>query len=163
MKRSGFKRPQRERAPRPVHEPLSDEVRARCKAAPVAKTFTGVEKSVPARNAHLLSMAKGKPCMLMLPMCDGGGETTVAAHSNQSIHGKGGARKADDQYSVWGCFACHSWLDQGSASREEKDAAFNAAHKRQVLAWREIADSYTAKPKDQAAAQWALNQLEHEC
>lgn len=163
MKRSGFKRPQRERAASPLYEPLSAEVQARFKAEPVAQSVTTLEKSKAARNPHLLAMAKGKPCMLMLPMCDGGGETTVAAHSNQAIHGKAGARKADDQYSVWGCFACHSWLDQGSAPREEKDAAFNAAHKRQVLAWREIADSYTAKPKDQAAAQWALNQLEHEC
>lgn len=117
-------------------------------------------KSAAKRNPNLLKLARGKPCLLMLPCCDGGGETTVAAHSNQAKHGKAGARKSDDCYSVWGCFACHRWLDQGSATHEEKVAAFDAAHKRQILAWREIADSYSAKDWGKKAAQWALDQLE---
>lgn len=159
MKRSGFKSKQYDRTKRAVHEPLSAEVQARFKAQPVSEECAPVEKTAAKRNANLLKLAKGQPCMLTLRNCDGGGETTVAAHSNQAKHGKAGARKADDCYSVWSCFSCHSWIDQGSAPREEKDSYFNAAHARQVLAWREIADSYSAKEWKQAAAQWALDQL----
>lgn len=42
------------------------------------------------RNPHLLKMAQGEPCLLRIPgVCNGDSDTTVAAHSNQSAHGKG--------------------------------------------------------------------------
>ena len=47
------------------------------------------------RNPTLLNMAKGEPCLLRVPgVCNGDSDTTVAAHSNQSAHGKGKAMKA---------------------------------------------------------------------
>ncbi|SDX13782.1 Protein of unknown function [Variovorax sp. YR634] len=113
------------------------------------------------RNAHLLSMARGQPCMLEVPgICNGDRTTVVAAHSNLSIHGKAGARKADDQYHVYACFACHQWLDQGGAPAEIKACAFMQAHLWMVDIWRGIVAGFIdATPKDKAAAQWALARL----
>jgi hypothetical protein len=103
-------------------------------------------------------MANGKPCLLDInDVCMGGTETTVACHSNSSAHGKAGARKADDQYSVWGCFNCHRWLDQGKTPIEEKQLIFWLAHIDQQHYWWEIAAGPSGK--DQRAAQWALDQL----
>ncbi|WP_423459959.1 nuclease domain-containing protein [Ottowia sp. VDI28] len=112
------------------------------------------------RNPHLLAMAKGMPCLLQVPsvFC-AGCETVVACHSNFSVHGKAGTRKADDQYSVWGCAACHNWLDRLGAPRKQKEAVFMAAHLRQVLHWREIASNPAAQARDRKAAQWALDRL----
>lgn len=105
-------------------------------------------------------MACGMPCLLQVTgVCTQDRATVVCCHSNLSIHGKAGARKADDHYSVWGCAACHRWLDQGPAPRAQKTAAFMAAHLRQVLAWRAIAVDPGAAPRDRAAAQWALERL----
>lgn len=59
-------------------------------------------------------------------------DTTVPAHSNQSRHGKGMGIKADDEYTVPGCHACHYQIDQGNIfSREEKFAFWDGAY----LAW----------------------------
>lgn len=117
-------------------------------------------KSAAQRNAHLRDMARGMPCLLRVPdVCTQNRATVVCCHSNLSIHGKAGARKADDQYSVWGCAACHSWLDQGPAPRAQKAAAFMAAHLAQVLEWRAIAFDGSSAPRDRAAAVWALARL----
>lgn len=117
-------------------------------------------KSKAHRNAHLRDMARGMPCLLRVPgVCTQDRATVVCCHSNLSIHGKAGARKADDQYSVWGCAACHQWLDQGPAPRAQKAAAFMAAHLAQVLEWRAIAFDGSSAPRDRAAAAWALDRL----
>ena len=78
------------------------------------------------RDRDLLDMAYEFPCQLQLPGCEGGpGEP---AHSNQSIHGKGGALKAHDCFHVPGCRRCHREIDQGrTMDREEKFAAWNRA------------------------------------
>ncbi|MBB1599500.1 DUF1364 domain-containing protein [Variovorax sp. UMC13] len=112
------------------------------------------------RNPYLLAMARGKPCLFRLPgICNFDPATTVACHSNLGAHGKAGARKADDEYSAWGCFNCHRWLDQGSADGTRKQLAFMSAHLAQVCEWRAIAGSAAADPKDRTAAQWALDHL----
>lgn len=120
-------------------------------------------KSVERRNPHLLAMANGQECLLRISgVCSFGTRTVVACHSNFAEHGKAGARKADDHYTVWGCADCHRWLDQGSASYEEKRRAFDAGHRRQRFVWAEIAyDPYQQsreKPADRKAARWALDQ-----
>lgn len=121
---------------------------------------TPCPKSEAHRNPALLAMAEGKPCLLRVPgQCVGGTETTVAAHSNWACHGKAGARKADDQYSVWGCAGCHHWLDRMAAPKATKQAAFMRAHADQVLQWRRIAQDTTEKPRDRTAALWALERL----
>ena len=79
------------------------------------------------RSRALLDMAYEFNCMLEIPgVCEGGpGEP---AHSNQSIHGKGGSIKAHDCFYVPACRACHREIDSGrSMSREEKFAAWNRA------------------------------------
>jgi len=75
------------------------------------------------------------------------------------MSGKGMSIKASDAYSVWGCFGCHQWLDQGSASREEKEATFQAAHTRQIAEWHKIANNITARPWKVEAARNVLNHL----
>ena len=55
--------------------------------------------------------------------------TVVAAHSNQSKHGKGRGIKASDEFVAALCFCCHGWLDQGDGSREEKNAMWDEAHR----------------------------------
>lgn len=116
-------------------------------------------KTEPKRNPHLLAMARGMPCLLRVPgVCSGSRDATVACHSNLSIHGKAGARKADDQYTVWGCAACHEWLDRGNATAAQKEAVFMAGHVRQVEAWRGI-DRHDPFIKDRNAARWALAEL----
>ena len=112
------------------------------------------------RDSALLEMARGRHCLLRIPgMCVGATETTVAAHSNLIAHGKAKARKADDCYSVFTCYPCHFWLDQGSASAEDKEAAFMAAHVRQVFAWRRIAADASEPERFRRAARRALERL----
>lgn len=157
MKRSGFKRPEY------VRTAPSAPARA-TRASVLANCATGAQpaqKSAPHRNPHLLAMARGKPCLFRIPdgVCNFNPETTVAAHSNWAVHGKSGARKADDQYSAWCCSSCHSWVDQGDADKATKEIAFMAAHLAQVCEWRAIAASAVADPHDRRAAQWALDHL----
>lgn len=118
-----------------------------------------ISKSKPQRNPHLLRMARGRPCLLGLPGCDGGGATTVAAHSNSMKHGKAMGRKADDCFSAWSCASCHRALDQGPASQGEKEVWFGRAHRLQVWWWQRISDDPLSKPKDIEAARWALERL----
>jgi Protein of unknown function (DUF1364) len=111
---------------------------------------------------HLLAMARGRPCLFRITgVCNRNSETTVAAHSNWPEHGKAMARKADDCFSAWCCFACHTWLDSGSADGEVKKLAFLAAHLEQVGEWRAIAAGLAdGTPKDRAAAALALEHLQ---
>ncbi|MES3041820.1 MAG: nuclease domain-containing protein [Pseudomonadota bacterium] len=118
-------------------------------------------KPVEHRNPALLAMARGKRCLLQVPgVCNCDPRTTVACHSNLGIHGKAKSRKADDQYSVQGCSACHTWLDQGPAPKAEKTATFMRAHLDQVLAWRMVVGDMSYTPRERKAAHWALCLLE---
>ena len=82
-----------------------------------------------------LALCRGQPCYLMLPRVTFHDiETVVPAHSNQSRHGKGMGIKANDNFSVPACYACHYQIDQGKdMTREEKFAAWDAAFAR----WKE--------------------------
>jgi hypothetical protein len=69
-------------------------------------------KMTPARKA-----AKGQPCMVRLPGCDGGGETTVLAH--YSLSGLSGAGlKSPDLIGAHCCHSCHAIAD-GRTPRPE--------------------------------------------
>lgn len=123
-------------------------------------TTAAAPKTVARRNPALLELARGRQCLLLVPgVCCFNPATTVACHSNLSQHGKAGARKADDCYSVWGCVACHGWLDQGPAPGDQKRSAFMLALQRQVTEWGRIAFSADAGLRERNAALWALNQL----
>jgi hypothetical protein len=177
MKRSGFKRAPRgagrpaeklqalqveqesagqAEISRPVVKPLHRGV-----IAPIAGFTPAGPKTPRHKNAHLRDMAQGRDCLMRVPgTCNFDSTTTVACHSNWShLGGKGGARKADDEYTVWGCSACHGWLDQGPADAVLKELTFMRAHLAQVLEWRAIAFDTTQPERDRRAAQWALDHL----
>lgn len=124
-------------------------------------TAAAQPKSEPYRDQALLEMARGRPCLLMVPaVCNHRLDTTAAAHSNLSVHGKAGGRKADDCYTVWACASCHiPWLDQGKAAANVKEQAFMEAHARQVLAWRLIALDQAEPERFRRAASRALEHL----
>jgi hypothetical protein len=113
------------------------------------------------RDKKLLELAEGEPCLLgVASNCLGGdGSTTVACHSNLLIHGKGRSIKADDHYSVWGCYHCHTWLDSSSVDYDTKNLAFQEAYKRQLHAWMDLADNITLRPWRREAARRVLTHL----
>lgn len=79
------------------------------------------------RSRALLDCAYNFPCMLRLSGCEGGA-AGEPAHSNQSMHGKGGAIKAHDCFHVPACRACHRELDQGrTMDRETKHHRWHQA------------------------------------
>jgi len=111
------------------------------------------------RDADLLKLAQGQKCLLEChPYCLGDeGSTTVAAHSNQLIHGKGRGLKADDCMTVWACSRCHDHLDSGDfLSKKQKAKLFDESWYKQVGAWWEIADNPLLKPWRVEAAKRVL-------
>ena len=60
---------------------------------------------------NLRKLAKGKPCMVRLPGCDGGGETTVLAHYRLAGY-SGTAKKPPDIMGAWACHWCHEVVDK---------------------------------------------------
>lgn len=73
---------------------------------------------------------------------------------------KGGSRKAQDFFSVWGCHECHFWLDQKSGpTYAEKRFTFLVALGRQLDAWQVIASSQKEPERYRRAAQWALDEF----
>ena len=113
------------------------------------------------RDPDLLKLAQGQPCILQaLDNCLGESETTVAAHSNQLVHGKGRGLKAEDCYSIWACSRCHSWLDQGKGSKIEKNAHFDDRWPYQVYEWKKIYLDPLKKAWKREAAKKVLKYLE---
>lgn len=124
-------------------------------------TTAAAPKTVAYRDPALLEMARGRPCLLLVPgICNHRVDTTVTCHSNLPQHGKAGARKADDCCSVWGCFACHAWLDQGPAPAQVKEAAFMDGLHRQALAWQQVATDASEPARFRRAAARAAQALE---
>jgi len=114
------------------------------------------------RDPDLLKLAKGEKCLLQIADdCMGDeGSTTVAAHSNFMMHGKAKGLKAEDCYSVWSCYKCHSIFDQGGVfTRKQKADLFSEALLRQVEEWRKIATTPTLKLWKVEAARNALDYL----
>ena len=152
----GFKRPELpKRKPAPLR-PATRRATYTNAGAPALQ----LAKPRALRNRALLDLAKDMPCLLRVPgVCHGGVDTTVACHSNWGIHGKAKARKADDCWSVWGCVACHRWLDQGTAPGDQKLSVFMAAMQLQTQQWTLISTSSARPQRDRLAAQWALDHL----
>lgn len=59
---------------------------------------------------NLRQLAKGKPCMIRLPGCDGGGPTTVLAHFRLSGY-CGVGMKPSDLLAAHACASCHDMVD----------------------------------------------------
>ena len=92
------------------------------------------------RDRKLLDKAREIPCQ----NCRNDDGTVVAAHSNQSKHGKGKGLKAHDCFMAALCHRCHSWLDNSGGhdldptgvyqpTREDKAAMFDRAKDRTLL------------------------------
>ena len=58
----------------------------------------------------LRKAARGRPCTVRLPGCDGGGETTVLAHYRLPGY-CGTGIKPDDTLGAWACWSCHESAD----------------------------------------------------
>ncbi len=139
--------------------PVPEHLRSRAVISQVGEEVRADPKSVELRCPQLLAMANRRPCLLRIPgICNGDPETTVACHSNQSKHGKAGARKADDHYSVWGCYACHTWLDTESIEYEVKVVAFDRTMLIQLEEWIIVANDPKESETNRRAARWALFQ-----
>ncbi|WP_017760668.1 nuclease domain-containing protein [Pseudacidovorax intermedius] len=164
LQRTGWKRqdqPKGEERPEripPVVKPLT---RPPVYWKPANEPVLAMPKTVAHRNRALLDLARDSPCLLRIPgRCNGDPKTTVSAHANLHEAGKAGARKADDEYSVWACARCHTWLDSSySATFEEKAEAFAVGHARQRIAWQAIAEDPQRSESDRRAARWALDHL----
>lgn len=127
----------------------------------VGEGVTAKPKTVALRNPAVMDMARGRPCLLQAPYTmHHDPTTTVGCHGNGHAFGKGSSRKAEDCFVVWGCFECHAWLDQGSATAEEKQRVFHLGMFRQMLAWEQVAASESESPRFRRAAEWALDQLQ---
>jgi hypothetical protein len=73
------------------------------------------------RNRKLLDEARNHSCSFC--GCDDG--TVVAAHGNGSRFGKGLGLKGHDIVAFL-CFKCHTFVDQSSAPKYQRDAVWNA-------------------------------------
>lgn len=58
---------------------------------------------------NLRNYAKGNPCMVRTPLCNGNTETTVLAHWRDGSTGMG--KKEQDLAASWCCSACHDVID----------------------------------------------------
>ena len=76
------------------------------------------------RNKKRLQACRGLPCQ----HCGVEDGTVVAAHSNLGIHGKGRSIKASDEFIAALCFTCHTNLDQGAISKQDKSQMWHNAH-----------------------------------
>jgi hypothetical protein len=87
------------------------------------------------RSKRLLDSARGQNCTLRIPgVCNGNPDTTVAAHSNQLVHGKGLGLKAHDCFIAWSCSSCHIEIDQGlKLSRQQKNDYWQSGFERTIL------------------------------
>lgn len=134
MKRSGFK--PKAPPPRPVKRMDDYTVKPRAAAVAVADTrarmVVPVPKTAYVRDTRLRDMCRAMCCQ----HCGKGGpEAGVTwAHSNQSKHGKAGAKKASDVYVAAMCTDCHRELDQGKNwPQDVKVRVWEAAHRRTKL------------------------------
>lgn len=66
---------------------------------------------------NLRELARGQPCMVRLPCCNGDPETTVLAHYR--LAGTCGAgQKPGDWQGAWACSACHDECDRRTRKLE---------------------------------------------
>lgn len=113
------------------------------------------------RDPDLLRLAEGQECLLRISRrcLTTEGTTTVACHENSQTVGKGGAIKSSDSRTVWGCYHCHTLLDQGQINYEDRQKAFETAHVWQIDEWLKIAQNPCLKPWRVEAARKVLDHI----
>jgi Zn-finger protein len=158
LRRTGFKRAAIERKP-VVHKPIDPKHRRAVSMGPAE--LVAIEKTSREENAHYRAMARDKDCQLLIPgVCSFDRSTVVLAHSNW--HDKGAGRKASDFWGVWGCYACHAWLDSGKADGSVKRAMFDLAMKRMQHELEQLVQDRSTKARDRDAAVWALDRIKQQ-
>ena len=148
--------------------PISSEKPIReLKPATRIATYAGttaapINKTPPTVNPHLRNRARGEICTGLRygGYCHCDPATTVWAHTNTQADQKGLGYKGHDHAGMFLGLDCHSWLDSGAGTAEEKAAFTAAAQKRTRDRLREIAASPAVKPWRREAAAWAIEQLE---
>jgi len=80
---------------------------------------------------NLRKDARNRPCMVRLPGCDGGGETTVLAHFRLAGY-CGTGLKPIDELGAWCCASCHSLIDGRTATKLTRDE-LRLAHAEAVM------------------------------
>ncbi|CAE6811400.1 hypothetical protein R69746_05637 [Paraburkholderia aspalathi] len=120
MRRTGFKNPQPSKA---FKTSFATKTVLRAKALKTRKKRVTV-----AEGKHFIDACRGEECYLRVPgVCCSIGwahESVVDCHSNQSRHGKAGAMKAENRFTVPGCGPCHAFIDQnrvGTPKQEKYD------------------------------------------
>lgn len=155
MKRSSFKK--KVYTPPPSPPPTRGRLVA---MVAIDDTVVAAPRDPRYEDRHLLRMARGRPCLLLSPLCCHNPETTVACHGAGVSSGKGMGYKVGDHLTCWGCNMCNHYTDAyGGATKNEKAAVFAAGHARQVEAWRVIASDPHADARDRASAQGALDKI----
>lgn len=125
---------------------------------PTFRPLRAIPKEPRERNATLLDMARGKPCLLRSPICVPDPLTTVACHGAGVANGKGLGYKLSDFWTVQGCAQCNHYTDAyKDATADEKKAVFDRGHVRQIEVWREVIKSPCATEKERKAAVWAVD------
>ena len=75
---------------------------------------------------NLRKLAQGKPCMIRLPGCNGGGFDIDGNSKSCLCHYRlagyvGGAQKPDDfAFGAWGCAPCHDLVDGRTKSDHDR-------------------------------------------
>lgn len=89
-----------------------------------------IKKPTVAEGSKYLAACRGESCYLRVPgiCCGEWWLEAVPCHSNQGRDGKGMGLKASHEKTVPGCWACHAFIDQGPATREEKFALWDRAY-----------------------------------
>lgn len=91
--------------------------------------------------------AKGSPCTLRMPGCDGGGETTVFAHIRDRFTGR--SIKASDLSGCDACASCHARLDgQAGAPLSYEDWLVYALRGLQETMHRRVEQGILIVPQD---------------
>lgn len=70
--------------------------------------------SLPLSSPNFRKIAAGRPCMVRLPGCDGGGETTVLAHYRMSGFCGVGIKPDDLAFGSWACVSCARLSGEGA-------------------------------------------------
>lgn len=81
----------------------------------------------------LRKLARGMPCMVRLPGCDGGGETTVLAHYRMAGYCGTGVKPDDFVFGAWCCHRCHDLVDRRAGTSDFDYDYIRRAHAEAVM------------------------------
>lgn len=82
--------------------------------------------------SKLRNMARGQPCQVRLPGCNGGGDYTVLAHYRIAGY-NGVGMKPPDILGAWACSKCHDLADFRAFLPNYTRAEIRLAHCEGVL------------------------------